>query len=258
MLLLDDPEGSNPSSPLANPSPPLLGPGPRHRWPRCDLLFFFLWLLPVWKISNGAAFVFCPIWTLVRYWRWFVRSCTEVSPCKGLCKLVKRLTRSSSSRTTIAAAGAFVGVDRVDPVRRFGRSQSVKIVEAAAAVTVICGRSSRRFSTSPPVTAADVVLLIRVTISRPARPARAGPRPGGHPCLARRTEVNAAGGFFDHPLWILNVSLSLFSTHCRLYPPILHLLSVLSYVKRNFEKEKRKFFVLLVFLLSPIIKIGRV
>jgi hypothetical protein len=32
----------------------------------------------------------------------------------------------------------------------------------------------------------------------------------------------------------------------------------LSYVKRNFEKEKRKFFVLLVFLLSPIIKIGRV
>ena len=113
---------------------------------------------------------------------------------------MKRLTRSPSSRTTIAAAGAFVGVDRVDPVRRFGRSQSVKIVEAAAAVTVICGRSSRRFSTSPPVTAADVVLLIRVTISRPARPARAGPRPGGHPCLARRTEVNAAGGFFDHPL----------------------------------------------------------
>ena len=117
MLLLDDPEGSNPSSPLANPSPPLLGPGPRHRWPRCDLLFFFPWLLPVWKISNGAAFVFCPIWTLVRYWRWFVRSCTEASPCKGLCKLVKRLTRSPSSRTTIAAAGAFVSVDRVDPVR---------------------------------------------------------------------------------------------------------------------------------------------
>ena len=113
---------------------------------------------------------------------------------------MKRLTRYPSSRTTIAAAGAFVGVDRVDPVRRFGRSQSVTIVEAAAAVTVICGRSSRRFSTSPPVTAADVVLLIRVTKSRPARLPRAGPRPGGHPCLARRTEVNAAGGFFDHPL----------------------------------------------------------
>ena len=182
----------------------------------------------------------CPIWTLVRYWRWFVRNCTEASPCKGLCKLVKRLTRSPSSRTTIAAAGAFVGVDRVDPVRRFGRSQSVKIVEAAAAVTVICGRSSRRFSTSPPVTAADVVLLIRVTISRPARPVRAGPRPGGHPRLWLKG--------LKSTLLVVSVPTALCesSTSAFLYFPrtvariLLHLLPVVVF------KKERKFFVLLV------------